>query len=289
MQSRTHLGQPSKSSGAGTAPTTSVDHCLAGERLWGDDFSVVEIEEWFEDERDAYYSLAPRNLAQYVYEYHALNWYHGFRHLPPMRFRRILGLGSAYGHELLPVAGWADDIAILETSKDFTVQEIDGKPVKYVKPRPDGTFPFSDGEFDLIVCFGVLHHIPNVTKVVGEMARCISPGGYALVREPIISMGDWRKPRPGLTRRERGIPLNILSDIIHSCRFEVIRERKCMFSLTSRLNYVMRSPVYNSILCTAVDAFICNLPIWPTRYHARSTVQKLRPWCVFCVLRRNNS
>ncbi len=31
-----------------------------------------------------------------------------------------------------------------------------------------------------------------------------------LLRKPIVSMGAWTHPRPGLTRHEQGIPLSLL-------------------------------------------------------------------------------
>ena len=85
--------------------------------------------------------------------------------------------------------------------------------------RMPGVIRYGGGYFDLIVCFGALHHIPNVSRIIGEFYRCSEKGGYVLMREPIISMGDWTKKRKGLTRRERGIPLKILRDIIALIRF----------------------------------------------------------------------
>ncbi|HET6732708.1 class I SAM-dependent methyltransferase [Mycobacterium sp.] len=37
--------------------------------------------------------------------------------------------------------------------------------------------PFSDGEFDLCVCFNGLHCVPNPGVAVAEMARCLRAGG----------------------------------------------------------------------------------------------------------------
>jgi SAM-dependent methyltransferase len=37
--------------------------------------------------------------------------------------------------------------------------------------------PFQDGEFDLAVCFSGLHCLPDPALAVGEMARCMRPGG----------------------------------------------------------------------------------------------------------------
>ncbi len=37
--------------------------------------------------------------------------------------------------------------------------------------------PFSDGEFDLCVCFNGLHCVPDPAIAVREIARCLRPGG----------------------------------------------------------------------------------------------------------------
>lgn len=261
-----------------------IDRCLRGEKLYGDDFSPSEIEAWFEDEKEGYFQLEPRD--SYQYAYHGLNWIHGFSHLPDIRFRRVLGVGAAYGDELRPIASRIGRITVLEPSRGFWSPKLDGVPVEYVMPNSSGRLPFAEKSFDLITCFDVLHHIPNVSTVVGEMYRCLAVGGFALMREPVISMGDWRKPRRGLTKRERGIPLQVLREIVIQAGFQMHRESMCMFSLTSRLNYVLRSPVYNSRFWTYVDAMLCRLPVWSNRYHPAHVAHKLRPWAVFLILQR---
>jgi SAM-dependent methyltransferase len=263
-----------------------IDEYLAGSKLYGDGLPAEEAEAWRRDEKEAYYNLGSRDRSNYIYSYHALNWYHGFSRLQIKNFKHILGVGSAYGEELLPVGKHAREITILEACSGFVVPDLDGIPLKYVEALPSGAFPFADESFDLLTCFSALHHMPNVSDVLREFYRCLMPGGFVLLREPIISMGDWRKPRRGVTRHERGIPLSFFRTIIREAGFEILRERKCTYSLTSRFRYVMRSPVYNSRWCVAFDAFLCRLPIWSNRYHPRHFWHKLRPWSVAFVLRK---
>jgi SAM-dependent methyltransferase len=259
---------------------------LRGEKLYGDDFSRAEIEEWFKDEEDAYYEMTKRHDSECRYSYHALNWYHAFRFLSHRRFHHTLGFGSAYGEELRPLAKQSDRITILEPSAHFAVQELEGRPVQYVRPQADGILPFAQETFDLIFSLGVLHHIPNVSTVIRELARCLQPGGYAIFREPVVSMGDWRQTRKGLTKRERGIPLTILREILLTSGFQIVQERRCMFPVTARLRYLMRSPVYNSPLCVRLDEWVSRLPFWPDRYHPTRWYHKLRPWAVFVTARK---
>lgn len=261
---------------------------LSGEKLYGDHFNQVEIDAWFRDEEVGYYSLGSGIKSRYEYGYHALNMEYGFRFLPETEFSHVLGIGSAYGDELLPIAGKSRHITILEPAEGFVVSKLGEVTVDYKKPQSSGLLDFPRDTLDLITCLGVLHHIPNVSIVMKEFFRCLKPGGYALIREPIISLGDWRKPRKGLTKRERGIPLNIFREIVQSAGFEILQERKCMFSLTSRLRYVLRGPVYNSRLAVVVDKILCSLPIWSDKYHPTSLWDKLRPASVYFVLKKSS-
>jgi SAM-dependent methyltransferase len=253
-----------------------------GRTLYGDDFVPDQIEAWFRDEQEAYYKLAEKRTPG-EYGYHALNWRHGFRHLPPTRFEHILGIGSAFGDELRPVLGTAKKVTILEPSDGFANPKF-----RYIKPNADGSMPFAADTFDLVTCFGVLHHIPNVSTVMRELSRCTKPGGWLLVREPTHSMGDWDRPRRGLTRRERGIPLPIIRRMVADAGLQIAHQRRCMFSLTARLQPVLpkNQAVYNTPWLTAFDDYICNVPIWSEQYHPNNFFQRFRPWAVFLVLHK---
>lgn len=266
---------------------SEIDEYFSGEKLYGDNFSPEQIEAWFKDEEQGYFNLWTEEKDPYKYQYHALNQKHGFRFLPDRTYDRVLGVGSAFGEELLPIVDKSGHITILEPADGFIVKELKGVPVTYSKPQPSGILPFPSESFDLVTCLGVLHHIPNVSSVINEFHRCLKNDAYALLREPIVSMGDWRKPRKGLTMRERGIPLQIFRQIILSAGFEIISERKCTFSLTSRLRYFTKGPVYNSRIAVQIDNILCSLPIWPKRYHPVNSLQKIRPTSVFYVLRKS--
>ena len=204
------------------------------------------------------------------------------------RFRHLLSIGGAYGDELLPATSVATRrIAIVEPSEALRRSYLDGLPIEYVEPRADGKLPFEDDSFDLVTCFGTLHHVPNVTAVLGEMLRCLRAGGWALIREPITSMGDWRTPRVGLTKRERGIPIDLFRAVILKSGFEIERERPCMFSLIRRLSFIApQGHVYNSPFLVRMDAALCQAFSWNTRYHRTTISQKLGPTCRAFVLRK---
>jgi SAM-dependent methyltransferase len=265
----------------------SIEVYLRGERLYGDDFTPEQIAEWYADEAEGYANLGAGNAATYSYGYHAWNRYHAYRHLGVARLAHVLGFGSAYGDELLPIAAMADRITIVDPSDAFAnpgARRV--VEARHVKPGPGGTLPFARESFDLITCFGVLHHVPNVSFVVSELARVLKTGGTLALREPIVSMGDWRFPRRGVTKRERGIPVAILDDIIGGAGLTIERKTLCGFPAVSWPAGKLRWHPYNSMLATVIDAWLSRLFAWNVRYHARGLFQRVRPTAAFYLLSR---
>ena len=144
---------------------------LYGNKLYGDDFGPEEIRAWFEDEGEGYADLDAKELDETQYEYQALNQFHGFRHLPKNAcFEHVLGFGSCFGGEFEPIADRIGRLTIVDPSDAFVRSSVFGIPCNYVKPVESGTLPFTNNSFDFITFFAVLHHIPNVSDVVLELA-----------------------------------------------------------------------------------------------------------------------
>lgn len=265
----------------------SMFEYLSGQKLYGDDFDLEKIGLWYEAEKDDSIRRYRDLFGKYLYTYHALNSFHGYRHLPRQRWRHVLGFGSAYGDEFAPMLSQIDKITIVEPSDRVRRVEKDGEPVfDYIKPVVSGTLPFADESFDLITCFGVLHHVPNVTHVVKEFSRCLKPGGYALVREPIISLGDWTRHRQELTRCERGIPVHILREIIARADLLTFRESLCWFPGVLKVWNKIGKACFNSPLATRIDWLMSLALSFNTTYHRPRIWQKFGPTSVFFVLKK---
>lgn len=123
----------------------------------GDDLTPSELEQWFEDEREAYTRILPPR----GYPYHTVNQQYGFRHLPPGRtFRRTLAFGGATGAELTPLLPRLAAVTLHDAARrTHTPQSLSSIPCTLSNARPDGTLPFPDHHVDLITCLGVLHHL----------------------------------------------------------------------------------------------------------------------------------
>jgi SAM-dependent methyltransferase len=261
---------------------------LEGDILYGDNFTDDEICQWFTQEEEGYANLGSKDVKNYEYEYHALNRQLGYDFLPDSvcLFENVLGFGSAYGDELLPIISRIKNITIIDPSNAFISNSVHGVPTSYVKPNPNGALPFEENTFDLITCFGALHHIPNVSTIINELNRVLKPNAHLLLREPIVSMGDWRYPRPGLTNNERGIPLQMLKKIVVNSGFIPIHTSLSGFPLTERLFRIIRKDFYNSSIATYCDAKVSEAFAWNVNYHPKNLLQKFRPTSVFFVLKK---
>lgn len=256
-----------------------------GSSLFGEDLTEDEVVEWFSDEAEAYHTLYA-GKPTYQYEYDELNRIHGFSQVPTQSFSSVLGLGSAFGHELLPLMGHTDSFTIVESSRAYREGSPLGDNVTWLDARPDGHIQTANSVHDLAVCLGVLHHIPNVSSVIQELARVVRPGGYILLREPIISMGDFNKPRAGLTPHERGIPIDLLRLWCRGAGLEIVRETMCFFTPIARLAGHLFARPYNHKSVVYIDRWTSRLSRRLYKYHATSALDRIRPTAVFMVLRR---
>jgi len=257
-----------------------------GAKLYGDDFDLAELAEWYADEREGYSKLVFGWGPGIRYLSHLKNVRYGYRFLPATNFEKVLAYGGADGQEFLPILPRIGSLTIVEPTNAFSKSALGVMSLTYVKPGIDGALPLSDNSFDLATCFGVLHHVANCSRATRELYRILRPGGYLLLEEPTISMGDWRKPRPGLTKRERGIPIELLRRMLDEARFETVRERRILFAGTAKLGNFLRVPLQTSIVALRIDELLCSLFSWNVKYHPRTLVEWLMPTNVFYVLRK---
>jgi hypothetical protein len=266
---------------------TDLRPYFAGERLYGDDFTTEQIGDWFTAEANAYTDITGDNaIDEFGYTQWAIRY--GFRHLPVgRRFRHVVGFGSGRGNELEPIDGRCERITIVESSDRYSTRG-DGltAPTEFVRAQPSGDIALDDGAADLVVCLGVLHHISNVSHVVGEFARIVESGGYVIVRETITSMGDWRRPRPGLTPCERGIPRALLRGMLVDAGFTIEHEALIGFPLIANFWRWFGRPPYNNRFWTVVDRAVCVATTPNLTYHATNRLRKFRPTSSAIVARR---
>lgn len=267
----------------------NLEDYLEGKKIYGDDFSYEQILKWYEEESEGYANLGSKNLNSYTYNYHEINKIYGFNKLKNKKIENVLGFGSAWGYEFEPILDRISKITIIEPSDNLKSQKIGHLVPNYIKPAIDGQLSCESNSFDLITCFGTLHHIPNVTFVLGEMIRVLKPNGYLLLREPIISMGDWTQKRNGLTKHERGIPVDCFDSIFKKHKINVV-SKKFFFTMIPTIqrcfSTLIRKPIYSIKLYVYLDKIISELLKWNIHYHAKKKIQRISPSLVFYVIKK---
>ena len=264
---------------------------FSGKKVYGDDFSIEQITKWYEEESEGYANLGSKDHENYWYEYHEMNKFHGFKKLKKAGFNKVLGFGSAWGHEFEPIIDKISEITIIDPSENLKSTKIGDITPKYLKPNVDGHVSFANNSFDLITSFGTLHHVPNVSFILSEMIRVLKPNGYLLIREPIISMGNWQEPREGLTKNERGIPVAHFDEFFAKNPVKIISKDYC-FCATSIMerfwNKFFKTPLHSLKPYVYFDHFLSQLLKGNVHYHAQKKIHRIAPASIFYVVKKSS-
>jgi hypothetical protein len=122
-----------------------------------------------------------------------------------------------------------------------------------------------------------------------QLIRVLDTNGCLLLREPIISMGDWRKPRRGLTKNERGIPITFFEKELEKYSIEIISKDFC-FSGTPLIQRLFRpfaqKPVFSYRAYVLFDKYLSKLLRKNVKYHAINKFQKVSPQSIYYVIRK---
>lgn len=262
---------------------------FSGKLLYGDNFTKEQIQRWYKDEEEGYADLVKDKKSEYIYPYHKMNIIYGFDYLKKINhFHNVLGIGAAFGHEFLPILPRINNLTIVEPSEYLRSDRLGHLIPTYVKPTLEGYLDFPNNSFDLITCFSALHHIPNVNFVLCELVRVLEPGGILLIREPIRTMGDWRKPRRGLTKNERGIPHLYFDNFFEKHQLHIIKKSFCDSNYAYRILSKLIKLKRDSIGYQKFDRIISQVLKWNIHYHPLNNFQKISPASVFYVVKKNN-
>jgi len=272
----------------GEASPTFEERFLSGRELYGDDFDASQVAAWFADEQHGYAELYGSDPQRHEYGYTALNEYHGFSRLPASaRYAHALGFGSNFGDELEPILHQTERLTLLDSSDRYVVDKLKGVSVSYILAQPNGRIALDDASVDLITCFGVLHHIPNVSAVLAEFGRVMTPGGTLLVREPTTTMGDWRYARKGLTARERGIPRHLFRSMVEKGGFVIDSAAPCYFPPWVRLCERFGVATFGNRGATAIDSMFARAFDGWYAYHRSHVAARFAPASLFIRAHRS--
>lgn len=201
-----------------------------GTYLVGDDFNNDQLKRWFAEEEEAFYEGDAGNSEEdpwysYMrYVNHVLGFSAVQKDVMPLSNMLVLGPGSGKEVEQFALSNPGCRLHFLEASNNFQKalrERFPGSSI--VSPRYNGDIALPDSSQDVVCAFSVLHHIPNVSKVLAEIGRVTRTHGLLMVREPCSSMGNWRGPRSA-TPNERGISRTLMTQFAGQAGFTLERQ-----------------------------------------------------------------
>lgn len=106
------------------------------------------------------------------------------RLLDGKHFKRAVDVGGGYGRLSVILGRYADKVTLIEPSH-FQLDRAE----HYLRDHPDierkqstaDNLPFADGSIDLVTMIRVMHHLPDPSSELREIARVLAPGGYAVI------------------------------------------------------------------------------------------------------------
>jgi SAM-dependent methyltransferase len=119
-------------------------------------------------------------------------------------FGRAVDVGGGYGRLCVLLENYADEVTLAEPSQ----QQLDIAK-EYLKDHPEvkrelmqaDDLRFEDGSVDLLTMVRVMHHLPDPTNEFKEIARVLSPEGWAIIE--VANYLHMRNRLKHLARRER--------------------------------------------------------------------------------------
>ena len=262
-------------------------------KLTGNDFNQEEIKKWYEEEEKYHNQFTGgRNSSdEYWSIYEEFNRRYAINNFVKFSKEiRVLSFGCAEGSDTAKLYKEQKfRLYGLEASEQLITAFKDGFPeAEIVKANIDGKIDYSTDFFDFIFCFGVLHHIPNVSFVLKEFHRVLKEGGIAVIREPICWMYSGDKRPEDLSPNERGIPVEFFREEFSNLNFEILRIKYSYYK--PLMHFVRKSPVCWKFpsLIFRIDNILSRIPN-RKNYFGRNLSDKFNAGCAYYVIKKRKT
>jgi len=95
-----------------------------------------------------------------------------------------IGCGNGYGGYLLNQLQPKSYIGLDVMEQQIEIAQRNYPQYKFLLQDATDLSQFTDASKDVVIIFGVLHHIPEWRKVIDEIARVLKPDGQLFLEEP---------------------------------------------------------------------------------------------------------
>jgi 2-polyprenyl-6-hydroxyphenyl methylase/3-demethylubiquinone-9 3-methyltransferase len=108
---------------------------------------------------------------------------------------RVLDVGCGDGRITGLVAATGAQVTGVDPSEVALGRARAAHPeLPFLAPAKDGSLPFADSSFDVVVCINVLEHVADTQRLMSEARRVLGPGGRLAVAVPYHGrvQGAWK-------------------------------------------------------------------------------------------------
>jgi SAM-dependent methyltransferase len=119
-------------------------------------------------------------------------------------FKNAVDVGGGYGRLCVQLERYADKVTLAEPSQqqlDIAKEFLKDHPEIDRKLAQADDLPFADGTIDLLTMIRVMHHLPDPAPEFAEIARVLSPEGYAIIE--VANYLHMRNRLKHLAKRQR--------------------------------------------------------------------------------------
>ena len=263
----------------------------SGYELAGDNLSVEELEIWYSQEKEAYFS---QNNSNGEFDH----WYNYMRFTNSKLFFSLINniqgqaifFGPGAGHEVSPFSylfpKWK--LNLIEASDNFRYQLSSKFPdANIIEPQITGSLDFKDSSIDMVCAFCVLHHIANISYAFSEISRVLKPGAYFFLREPCAFMGDWTKARKS-TPNERGLSSKYVQQVACKNNLSIVKKIPIVYEPINKIIISKLNPGtnINFNLLYYLDRLISSLLSVNDHYWRDSLIKKIGPSSYSYILQK---
>ncbi|WP_288251989.1 class I SAM-dependent methyltransferase [uncultured Hydrogenophaga sp.] len=112
-------------------------------------------------------------------------WMHDYFRYERFAGQHVLEIGIGQGTDMMQFAtrgAFCHGVDITDNHLKLTALNASLRGIDVDLHKVDATqLPFADNSLDCVYSFGVLHHIPEIDKVVREIYRVLKPGGRVMI------------------------------------------------------------------------------------------------------------
>ncbi len=169
--------------------------------------------------------------------------------IPSLPVEEVLDLGCVRGQVMARLSRSGLSCTGIDPCLKFLTW---AQPFASVVLATGNSLPFSENCFDIVILKEVIHHLSHPREVLAEARRCLRPGGFLWIREPveddpILRFGRNLHPYWQGVRVETGLYAQDLIKLIHNSGFNIVKSGGVKGGFPNYLFFWLAEAVYQCL------------------------------------------